>query len=110
VTQLHSYTAAGDTMLRNTEYPLIQIHTPSDRFYMSYNVHYGKLLKKRITNAPVAQIFFSHVFAPTCFDRHSTIIRVLDTVWRPYGTLTYKGHFNIKFLIFQHKTDHFIIA
>jgi hypothetical protein len=46
--------------------------------YTFYTVHYGKLLQKRPTNAPVLYLFFCHLFAPTCFGRHSTIIRVLD--------------------------------
>ena len=39
--------------------------------YTFYTVHYGKLLQKRPTNAPVL-----YLFSVICL--HSTIIRVLD--------------------------------
>jgi hypothetical protein len=37
-------------------------------YYTLHTVHYGKLLKKRPTNAPVLYLF-SHLFAPACFGR-----------------------------------------
>ena len=36
------------------------------------------LLEKSPINAAVICLFFCHIFAPTCFGRHSTMIRVLD--------------------------------